>query len=129
MQLERWAYIRADEWKKSYRYTLVNDFRTHISEAKCAIIKAFELPNKFKEQKLYLYSMAQGELSIIESDMDIMICDEVNVMSEKEWSRCEVMIEEIRVSLSKIQNSLRNTSGSDSPDCGMGSVPTNHKDA
>ena len=32
-KLEAWAYINADGWKKSYRYTLVNEFRSHITAA------------------------------------------------------------------------------------------------
>ena len=52
-RLEAWAYLRCDQWKKQYRYTLVNEFRSHITEAKNEIIRAFELSNKFKKEKVF----------------------------------------------------------------------------
>ena len=35
-----WAYVRCDQWKRTYRHTLVNDFRKHITDAKNEIIRA-----------------------------------------------------------------------------------------
>ncbi len=114
-QLEAWAYIKADGWKKSYRYTLVNEFRSHITSAKNAVIRAFELQNKYREDKGYLYSVAMGELSIVESNMDIMIMNEVGIMSEKTWAEAAKMIDDIRVGLSRLINSLnaKGASGSE----------------
>ena len=128
-RLEAWAYLRADQWKKQYRYTLVDDFRRHITEAKCAIIRGFELPPKFAKEKLYQYSEAQAELVIVESDMDMMIMPDFGIMSEKDWANAAMQIDEIRVGLSRLANSLnKSVSGSESPECAMGSAPAGHKD-
>lgn len=129
IQLEAWAYLRCDQWKKSYRYTLVNEFRTHITNTKNTIIRAFELSNKLKEEKSYLYSVALGELSIVESNMDIMIMNEINVMSEKEWAEVAKRIDDIRMALSRIQNSLnKGVGGSECLNFGTDSVSANYKD-
>lgn len=123
-QLETWAYIQVDHWKKSYRYTLVNEFRSHITNAKNAVIRAFELQNKCREEKGYLYSVALGELSIVESNMDIMIMDEIGIMSEKAWEQAAEMLDDIRVGLSKLINSLnaKGASGSECLNLGTDSV-------
>ena len=115
-KLEAWAYINADGWKKSYRYTLVNEFRSHITNAKNAVIRAFELQNKHREEKGYLYSVAMGELSIVESNMDIMIMDEIGVMSEKAWAQAAQQIDDIRIGLSRLINSL-NAKGASGSEC------------
>ena len=57
-RLEVWAYVRCDQWKRTYRHTLVNDFRKHITDAKNEIIRAFELPNKMRNEKAYHYNAA-----------------------------------------------------------------------
>ena len=129
-QLEAWAYMRCDKWKKTYRYTLVNAFRSHITAAKNTVIRAFELSNRYRDEKGYLYSVAIGELSIVESNMDIMIMDQFCVMSEKEWAEAAKQIDDIRVALSRLLNSLsKGTSGSESPNFGTGSASAGHKDA
>lgn len=129
-QLEAWAYKRCDKWKKTYRYTLVNEFRMHITTTKNTVIRAFELPNKYRDEKGYLYSVAMGELSIVESNMDIMIMDQFCVMSEKEWAEAAKQIDDIRVALSRLLNSLsKGASGSESPNFGTESASAGHKDA
>lgn len=128
-QLEAWSYLRCDQWKKTYRYTLVNEFRTHITEAKNAVIRAFELQNKFREEKGYLYGLAVDELSIVESNMDIMIMNEFAIMSEKEWAQAAAMIDTIRVGLAKLINSLNRVSGSEFPNLGTESASADYKDA
>lgn len=130
IQFEAWAYARCDQWKKSYRYTLVSEFRLHITNAKNAIIRAFELSNTMKEEKRYLYSIAMGELSIIESNMDIMIMDNIGVMSEKEWAESAKRIDDIRIALSRLLNSLnKGVGGSECLNYGTSSVSANYKDA
>ena len=123
-QLEAWAYIKGDGWKKSYRYTLVNEFRSHITNAKNVVIRAFELQNKHRDEKGYLYSVALGELSIVESNMDVMIMNEIGIMSEKTWAEAAAMIDSIRVGLTRLINSLnaKSTSGSEYLDFGKDSV-------
>ena len=130
IQLEIWAYTRCDQWKRSYRYTLVNEFRQHITAAKNEIITAFELQARLRNEKLYHYSRAITELSIVESNMDIMIHDNFNVMSEKEWEDCAEKIDGIRDGLSRLINSLtKSASGSESPNFGTGSASADYKDA
>lgn len=130
LTLEAWAYKRADQWKRSYRYTLINEFRSHITLAKNNIINAFELPNKCKEQKCMLYSAAMGALSIVESNMDIMIMPDFGIMSEKEWSEAAKMIDDIRVALARLINSLpKGVSGSELPIFGEEGVTAGYKDA
>lgn len=129
-RLEAWAYKRCDEWKKQYRYTLVNEFRCHITSAKNDIIRAFELPNKLKREKLYHYSLAQVELAIVESNMDIMIMDDFNIMSQKEWDEAATQIDDIRIGLSRLVSSLtKGVGGPESPEFAMGSVSADYKDA
>lgn len=125
-----WAYKRCDQWKRKYRYTLVNEFRLHITAAKNEIITGFELHAKLRNEKLYHYNRAFTELSIVESNMDIMIYDDFNVMSEKEWAECAALIDGIRIGLSRLINSLiKCDSGSDFPNFGTGSASTDYKDA
>ena len=130
-KLEAWAYLRCDQWKKSYRYTLVNEFRCHITTAKNNVITAFEMQNRYRDEKGYLYSHAMGELSIVESNMDIMIMDQFCIMSEKDWAEAAKQIDDIRIALSRLINSLSNkgTSGSESLNFGTESASAGHKDA
>lgn len=131
IRLEMWAYKRADQWKRKYRYTLVHEFRLHITAAKNKIITAFELHARLRNEKLYHYNRAITELSIVESNMDIMIYDDFNVMSEKEWAECAALIDGIRAGVSRLINSLisKCDSGSESPNFGTGSVSADYKDA
>ena len=41
--LEHKAYLRAHAWKKSYRYTLIDEYRQHITFAKNAYITGYEM--------------------------------------------------------------------------------------
>ncbi len=130
IDLEAKSYLRCDQWKKKYRWTLVNDFRACITRAKTEIITAFELPNKFRDEKLFHYGLAQGALTVAESDMDIMIRDEFGVLSEKEWEEFAIMIYDIRGGLSRLINSLaKSAGGSESLDFGKESVSAGYKDA
>ena len=124
-----WAYKRCDQWKRSYRYTLVNEFRQHITTAKNETIVAFELQARLRQEKLYHYNRALSEYSIVESNMDIMIHDDFNVMSEKEWAECAAQIDGIRGGLSRLINSLtKSDSGSEFPNLGTERESTDYKD-
>ena len=62
--------------------------------------------------------------------MDIMIYDDFNVMSEKEWAECAALIDGIRGGLSRLISSLlKSDSGTDFPNFGTESVTTDYKDA
>lgn len=129
-RLEAWAYLRCDQWKKKYRYTLVNDFRQHLTNAKNNAIRAFELSNRYKNEKAYLYNQSLADLTLAESCTDVMITVGIDIMSEKEWSNATEQIETIRVGLSRLVSSLiKGVSGSDSPDYGKGRATANHKEA
>lgn len=129
-KLEHWAYMRCDQWKRSYRYTLINEFRVHITEAKNAYIQAFDMLARFKREKAVPYSKAYGELSIVESNMDHMIADQFCIMSEKEWAQAAEMIEDIRVGLSRLTSSLtKSVGGSELPIFGEEGVSADYKDA
>lgn len=129
-RLEAWAYVRCDQWKKAYRYTLVNDFRAHLTAAKNEIIRGFELPTRFKSEKLRHYSLSQVELALAESCMDLMIMDEIGIMSEKEWAQAAMQIDDIRLGLSRLASSLtKGVGGSESPNCGTESASADYKDA
>lgn len=127
-RLEVWAYVRCDQWKRTYRHTLVNDFRKHITDAKNEIIRAFELPNKMRNEKAYHYNAALVELALMESCMDVMVADEIGVMSRKEWADVAERVDDMRTGLSRLVSSL-NKGGSESPNCGTGSASADYKDA
>lgn len=128
--LEKWAYLRCDEWKKAYRYTLINEFRCHITAAKNAVISAFELHSRMQREKANLYSAALGELAIVESNMDLMIDQEFNIMSGKQWSEAAKMIDNIRIALKRLMSSLgKGTSGSEPAIFGEQGVSAGYKDA
>lgn len=127
-RLEAWAYLRCDQWKRTYRFTLVNEFRTHITAAKNAIIHGLELQNRYRDEKLYHFTNALSELSIVESNMDIMIMDNFCIMSEKEWSQAAAQIDDIRIGLSRLINSL-NRGESEPLNFRTKGDSTDHKDA
>lgn len=128
--LEAKAYLRCDQWRAKYRYTLINEFRQSITRAKNEVITAFELHGKFREEKLYHYSLAQSALTITESNMDIMIMNDFGVISEKEWAEFAAMIYDIRGGLSRLVKSLaKSAGGSESPELAMGSASASYKDA
>ena len=128
-RLEAWAYLRCDEWKKKYRYTLIQEFRQCLSRSKDEIITAFELPNRYRNAKLEHYSNAAIELVKAEGKMDLMIMDDFGIMSEKEWAQAAMQIDEIRTGLSRLANSLnKGVGGLESPDCGMGRMSADYKD-
>lgn len=131
IKLEMWAYIRCDQWKKKYRWTLVNDFRQHITNAKVEAITGFELHAKLRNEKMVHYSNAYAELAIVESDMNIMVHPDIMVMSEKEWSDCAIQIDNIRDGLSRLINSLaaKGAGGSESLNFGTESASASYKDA
>jgi len=64
-ELEHKAYLRAHAWKKSYRYTLIDEYRQHITFAKNAYITGFEMLVRYKEEKVQCYKASIGELSIV----------------------------------------------------------------
>lgn len=128
-RLEAWAYVRADAWKKKYRYTLVNDFRQHITAAKNDAICGLDLYNKFAREKLYHYNRAQISLSLAESCMDLMITDEIGVMTREEWEKAAILIDEIRAGLARLVSSLtKGVGGSESPNFGTESASADYKD-
>lgn len=65
-----YAYVRGDKWKKSYRYTLIDEFRKHITFAKNAYIYGYEKLKRFRDEKEDCYMAAMAELSIVESNKD-----------------------------------------------------------
>ena len=82
LKLEAWAYLRGEAWKKYYRHSLIEEFRKSIT------------------------SYAHSDLTEAESHMDLMIQPEFNIMSEKEWCHAAQLMDEIRVALHKLINSL-----------------------
>lgn len=130
-QLEHYAYVRCHMWKKSYRYTLIDEFRQHITAAKNAYILGYETLLRFRNEKTKCYNAAIAELSAVESNMDHMIADDIGIMSEKDWANAAVLIDSIRVELAKLINSLnaKGTGGSESLDFGTGSESAGNKDA
>lgn len=129
--LEAWVYVNCDRWKKKYRFTLVNEYRQSITAAKCDIISAFELPNRFRDEKLRYYYHALGQLSIAESHMDIMIMDQVGVMSGHDWAVAAEQIDNIRTAVVRLVNSLttKGVGGSESPNHGTERASADYKDA
>ena len=57
-QLEHYAYVRGHMWKKSYRYTLIDEFRQHITAAKNAYILGYETLLRFRNEKTKCYNAA-----------------------------------------------------------------------
>ena len=106
LKLEAWAYLRGEAWKKQYRHTLIEEFRKSITSAKKHAVKALDLPMALKEQKYKNFCYAHADLTEAESHMDLMIQPEFNIMSEKEWCHAAELIDEIRVALHKLINSL-----------------------
>ena len=130
-QLEHYAYVRGHMWKKSYRYTLIDEFRQPITAAKNAYILGYETLLRFRNEKTKCYNAAIAELSAVESNMDHMIADDIGIMSEKDWANAAILIDSIRVELAKLINSLnaKGTGGSESLDFGTGSESAGNKDA
>ena len=60
-QLEHYGYVRIHLWKKSYRYTLIDDFRQHITAAKNAYVLGYEILLRFRNDKVKCYNAAHGE--------------------------------------------------------------------
>lgn len=130
IRLEAWAYKRVDQWKKSYRYTLVNEFRSHITAAKNDVITAFEMSARLRNEKIYHYHRAYSELSIVESNVDIMILDDFCIMSEKDYEACAIQIDDIRKGLSRLISSLaKSAGGSESSEFAMERESVSYKDA
>ena len=75
--------------------------------------------------------MAIAELSIVESNMDHMMSDEIGIMSEKDWANTAILIDSIRSELAKLINSLnaKGAGGSESSNHGTGSESAGNKDA
>ena len=122
--------MRCDQWKKSYRYTLINEFRVHITEAKNAYFTGYDMLMRYRSDKAVLFSRAYAELTIVESNMDHMIADQFCIMSEKEWAQAAQMIDDIRVGLSRLLSSLtKGVGGSELPNFGTEGVSADYKDA
>lgn len=130
-ELEKWVYIRGEQWKKKFRYSLVDEYRKCISKSKDEIITAFEMPNRWRARKQEHYTEAAIELAKAESRMDLMLMPEIGVMSDKEWAQAAAMIDDIRIALTRLTNSLnaKGIGGSDCPDCGMERETADYKDA
>jgi hypothetical protein len=78
-QLEHYAYVRCHLWKKSYRFTLIDEFRQHITAAKYAYILGYEILLRYRNEKVKCYNAALGELSTVESNMDHMTASDNNI--------------------------------------------------
>jgi hypothetical protein len=77
------------------------------------------------------YKASIGELSIVESNMDHMMANDIGIMSEKEWAENAILIDSIRVGLARLINSLNanGTGGSESLNLGTESASAGNKDA
>ena len=77
------------------------------------------------------YKASIGELSIVESNMDHMMANDIGIMSEKEWAENAILIDSIRVGLARLINSLNanGTGGSESLNFGTESASAGNKDA
>ncbi len=131
-RLEHWAYVNVSKLKKTYRYSLVEEFRQHITFAKNAYITGYELLGRYREDKVRCFKAAIGELSIVESNMDHMVVSDLGIMSDKMWAEAAMQIDSIRVELSKLVNSLnvnKGAGGSESLNLGTGRDSAGHKDA
>lgn len=131
-RLEHWAYINERKWKKTYRYSLIEEFRQHITFAKNAYVNGYEMFGRYREDKARCFKAAMGELSIVESNMDHMVAPDIGIMSDKMWAEAAMQIDSIRVELSKLVNSLnpnKGAGGSESLNFGTGRETAGHKDA
>lgn len=72
--------------EKSYRYTLVSDFRQDLREIRVNIIKAYTTDKRLPAGKLYYYGKAKGTLANAECDMEHMVGNPVNIMSYSQWA-------------------------------------------
>ena len=117
--------------KKTYRYSLIEEFRQHITFAKNAYITGFEMLGRFHDEKARCFKAALGELSLVESNMDHMIAPDLGIMSDKMWAEAAMQIDSIRVELSKLVSSqnAKGAGGTDSSNYGTGRDTAGHKDA
>lgn len=128
---EHWAYINICKLKKTYRYSLVEEFRQHVTFAKNSYIAGYELYARFRDEKLRFFTAAIGELSIVESNMEHMVTPDLNIMSEKMWADAAIQIDNIRIELKKLINSLniKSSGGSEPLNFGTAGGSSGHKDA
>jgi len=114
---EAYVYKRAENWKKLYRYTLIDEFRRHITSARLNTVAGLDYRMRYRSKKSTCFEDALVDLTLAESSMELMIQDEINIMSAAEWSECAARIDEVRINLSRLLSSLK-ASGSESPNCG-----------
>ena len=98
--LEHLSYTRADSWKKSYRYTLINEFREHITFAKNS----------------YMDHMVMGDIGIVNKKEWSQIAGLID----------SIRVELTKLINSLI---AKGAGGSESLDFGIESVSAGNKDA
>lgn len=105
-QMERMGYEFYDKWKKSYRYTLVSDFRQDLREIRVNIIKAYTTDKRLPAGKLYYYGKAKGALANAECDMEHMVGNPVNAMSYSQWADFAEIMDKVSGMVDKLVSTL-----------------------
>lgn len=105
-KMERAVRKFALMWKKTYRYTDIEDFRKEVKAARMNIIKAFTMDKHMYMGKLYYYGLAKGNICNIECDMEDLASKEMNVMSDKQWAELAIYLDTVNEMLDKLVSSL-----------------------
>lgn len=109
-KMEDAGYALYDLWKKSYRYTLVSDFRSDLREIRVNIIKAYTTDKRLPAGKLYYYGKAKAALANMECDMEHMVGGNINIMSYSQWAEFAENMDKVSGMVEKLVNTLEKNS-------------------
>ena len=105
-KMEDKGYELYDLWKKSYRYTLITDFKNDLRDIRVNIIKAYTTDKRLPAGKLYYYGKAKAALSNMECDMEHMVGGNINIMSYSQWAEFAEIMDKISGMVEKLVNTL-----------------------
>jgi hypothetical protein len=104
--LELLTYNLIDNWKKKYKYTLIEDLRKHVKELRECVICALRRDKNQIKEKLFYYDMSLYCLDNIEYLLEMMTQSSINVISNKQYADFAILVDDIGKSVDRLMHSL-----------------------
>lgn len=112
-ELETRTYKLIDQWKKQYKYTLIESFRQHVENLRESTICGLRHDKTDKKQKLAYYNLSLCSLDNIEYLLEMMVGNSFQIMSNKQYADFAIIIDDIGIMIDRLIHSLNKSFSND----------------
>ena len=105
-RLELVAYTLMRIWKKEFKHTLIESFRKHVENLREATITALRIDQDNPAEKKRYYNLAAASLDNIEFMLELMVTNQLNIISNRHYSQIALILDEIGNSIDKLTHAL-----------------------